>query len=117
ANLLRVAAVLAVGAILPLLLWRFQVRVSKRVRIAVVVGSVICVLLGPAAASRVATFGLHRNVLAVLVTTALPRITAREETADWRSSPFGNPRVEDLSRFRGVAAGRNVVVIHLESTG
>ncbi len=36
---------------------------------------------------------------------------------EWRASPFGSPPAEDLSRFRGRAAGRNVVVVHLESTG
>ena len=36
--------------------------------------------------------------------------------ADWGRSPFGDPRGEDLSGYRGGAAGRNVVVVHLEST-
>jgi hypothetical protein len=116
-NLERVAAVLSVALILPLVLQRNPVTVSKRTRVVTVASLVICVLFGPMASSRVATFGLHRNVLAVLITTALPRITARDESADWRSSPFGNARSDDLARFRGLSAGRNVVMIHLESTG
>jgi hypothetical protein len=73
--------------------------------------------LGPVASTRVATHGLHRNVFAALVSSALPRVTGQELVADWRASPFGSPESEDLRRFRGQAAGRNVVIIHLESTG
>ena len=32
-------------------------------------------------------------------------ISAVDETGDWRLSPFGNPRTEDLSRYRGAAKG------------
>jgi hypothetical protein len=116
-NLARVMTVLSVALILPLVLQRNPVTVSKRARVVVIASLAICVLFGPMATSRVATFGLHRNVLAILITTAVPRITARDESADWRSSPFGNPRSDDLARLRGLAAGRNVVMIHLESTG
>jgi glucan phosphoethanolaminetransferase (alkaline phosphatase superfamily) len=117
ANLVRVAIVLAAGILLPVALRRWRIAVPKRMRAVAVVAVAACLLLGPAATSRIATLGLHRNVIAVLVTTALPRITAKEEAGDWRMSPFGNPRAEDLIRFRGLAAGRNVVIIHLESTG
>src|SRR5262249_58915907 len=61
--------------------------------------------------------GMDRNVFAVLVSTALPRVWATEEGGDWRLGPYGSPRGEDLARYRGAAAGRNVVIIHLESTG
>jgi arylsulfatase A-like enzyme len=117
ANLLRVAVVLAAAVLLPFVLNRRRFPMSKRMRVAAVVAVVACLLVGPVATSRIATLGLHRNGIAVLLTTALPRITAREEAGDWRISPFGNPRAEDLARFRGVANGRNVVIIHLESTG
>jgi glucan phosphoethanolaminetransferase (alkaline phosphatase superfamily) len=116
ANLLRMGLILAAGAALPALLRRLLPRVPLRVRVAVVVGAVVLLPLGPFAAGRVATLGLHRNVLAVLVTTALPRVGAADLAGDWRLSPFGNPRAEALTRFRGVARGRNVVVVHLEST-
>lgn len=36
---------------------------------------------------------------------------------DWRASPFGATPGEDLSRYRGAASGRNVVLVLLESTG
>jgi phosphoglycerol transferase MdoB-like AlkP superfamily enzyme len=82
----------------------------------VALGMVISLLLGPWTTSQLQTQGLHRNALAILVTTALPRIAALELSGSWRRSPFGSPRAEDLTRFRGAAAGRNVVIVHLEST-
>jgi arylsulfatase A-like enzyme len=81
-----------------------------------VLAAVGCVVLGPLASTRVPTLGLHRNPLVALVTTALPRVRALDLAGDWRLGPFGAPRREDLSGLRGVAAGRNVVVVHLEST-
>ena len=43
-------------------------------------------------------------------------VAARDLAGDWRASPYGNAEGDDLSRFRGAAAGRNVLVVHLEST-
>jgi hypothetical protein len=117
ANLFRLAAVLVAAAGLPIALRRFVAGVPLRVRVAGVVAAVVCLPLGPVAAARVSTLGLDRNVLAVLVTTALPRVSAVNAAGDYRMSPFGNPHGEDLSRYRGAAKGRNVVIIHLESTG
>ncbi len=117
ANLLRLTAVLAGAVVLPLVLNRLVPLLSLRVRAAFVVAAVLCLPLGPMAAARVPTVGLHRNVLAVLITTALPRIASQDEAGDWRLGPFGNPSGEDLTRYRGAARGRNVVIIHLESTG
>ncbi len=117
ANVLRFVAVLAAGGVLPFVLKRLIVLVPLRVRVAVVVAAVVCLPFGPMAAARLPTLGLDRNVLAVLATTALPRISALNNAADWRLSPFGYPSGESLSHYRGRAAGRNVVVIHLESTG
>ncbi len=117
ANILRLAAVLTTASVLPSLTKRLLPFVPARVRVAVVVAAAVALPFGPLAASRLRTLGLDRNVLTVLVTTALPRITAADDTRDYRLSPFGNPHGEDLSRYRGAAAGRNVVIIHLESTG
>src|SRR6266545_2178028 len=56
--------------------------------------------------------------------TALPRVEAtRAENRDWRTSPVPTvdspvpPGPDDLSRFKGAARGRNVILILLESTG
>jgi arylsulfatase A-like enzyme len=73
-------------------------------------------LLGGWASRQVDTLGLHRNFFVTLLASAFPRIAARDLDRDWRTSPFGNHRGEDLSSWRGKAAGRNVVLIHLEST-
>jgi hypothetical protein len=115
-NVARLTAVLAGAAVLPFVMKRLIPLFSLRLRVAVVVAAVICLPFGPMAVARLPTFGLHRNVFAVLVTTALPRVSALDLAGDWRLSPFGNPRTEDLSRYYGTAAGRNVVIIHLEST-
>jgi arylsulfatase A-like enzyme len=113
ANAGFMALVLAAAVLSPLLVRRVPARVLG------LAGAVIVpplVVMGPAAAGRVETFGLHRNVLAILVTTALPRITAEGLIGGERASPFPGGPAEDLSRFQGSAAGRNVVLILLEST-
>jgi hypothetical protein len=117
ANVLRLTVMLAAGAVLPVLFHCARHRITRRVVIATVVTAALVLPLGPFASRWVPTLGLHRNVVAVLVTTALPRIGAEDLAGDWRMSPFGNPRQEDLSRYRGRAGGRNVIIIHLESTG
>ena len=117
ANLFRLGAMLSAAVALPIGLRRLIPLISPRVRAGLVVGAFVCLPLGPMAASRLPTQGLDRNVLAVLVTTALPRISALDLSGDWHLSPFGNPRGEDLTRYRGAAKDRNVVIIHLESTG
>jgi hypothetical protein len=117
ANLLRVGCVLAAGALLPRLLRPAVARIPSRLRVAVVALTAVVLPLGPLAAARVPTGGMHRNALAVLVTSALPRVLAADAAGDWSLSPLGGAPAEDLSRLRGRAAGRNVVVVHLESTG
>jgi hypothetical protein len=117
ANVLRIVLVLAIAAALPLLLRRYWDRFSTRWLGIAAVTALLLATLGPFAAARVPTLGLERNVVAALVTTALPRVTALDVDGDWRASPFGSPSADDLTRYRGRAAGRNLVVIHLESTG
>jgi hypothetical protein len=117
ANLLRVGAVVLAAALLPRLLRPAAARLSPRLRLAACVAAVLVLLLGPAAVSHVATNGLHRNAVAALVTSALPHVLAADAPGDWAVGPLGGAPGEDLSRLRGRAAGRNVVVVHLESTG
>jgi phosphoglycerol transferase MdoB-like AlkP superfamily enzyme len=59
---------------------------------------------------------MDRNVLVALIETDLPRIAAQHGAPDWRTSRFAGEQAEDLSRFAGIAKGRNIVMISLEST-
>jgi len=60
--------------------------------------------------------GLHRNALVALVDSALPHVRSATTTGqgDWRANVAA---AKDLTSLRGAAAGRNVVLIALESTG
>src|SRR5262249_53408067 len=68
ANLLRVGCVAAVAALLPRLLRPAVARASPRWRVTLCVVAAAVLPLGPVAAARVPTNGLHRNALAALVT-------------------------------------------------
>jgi hypothetical protein len=112
-NMALLALVLAAAGALPWLVKRLPRRWLAWVSAMVIP---LVVVMGPVASERVETVGLERNVLSILVTTALPRVTAEGFVGDARASPFGGSVSEDLSRYQGAAAGRNVVLILLEST-
>lgn len=121
-GLLLVSLVLVAGAIIPMVLGRLKIEWSLRATCAAWSAAALVIALGPAAESRVELHAAHGNAAITLLASAMPRIdAARMETArspdEWRESPFGGGRTDDLSRFRGCAAGRNVVIVHLESTG
>ncbi len=115
-NILRMTLVLGLAILLPFALKRRRTRVSTRRGYATAAAGLLFLILGSFASEQVETLGLHRNPLVVLVTSALPRIQAADLAGDWRTSPFGSVARPDLSWLRGRAEGRNVVVIHLEST-
>lgn len=77
----------------------------------------MAIVLGPIAAAHVELLAAHGNAVFILAASGLPRVEAEESRAEWSISPFGSGRVKDLLRFRGRAVGRNLVIIHLESTG
>jgi hypothetical protein len=112
-NLAMLAIPLAVGVSLPLVL------AGRRVepRAGVLVGALVVVVMGPFAASRVDSRGLHRNAFGALAATSVSRLAAVGGSDDWRASPFDARDGEDLSALRGSMRGRNVVLIILESTG
>jgi hypothetical protein len=116
ANVLCMALVLATAVALPAVLPRLLRRIPLRSRATAVVVAVVVLPLGPVAVEHVRTAGLHRNALAALLTSALPHLAAVDLAGDWRTGPFGGLPGEDFSRLRGSAAGRNVVIVHLEST-
>jgi arylsulfatase A-like enzyme len=117
ATLLPVVLVVVAGSVLPLILRRLQPQLSPRARVAFFAVAALVIALGPAATAHVELLAAHGNAVFILVTSGLPRVKAEEAHGEWRVSPFGSGRAENLLRFRGSAAGRNLVMIHLESTG
>ncbi len=116
AGALQVAVVLGLAAGLPFLLRKIPAR-ALAVSLA---AAVPLVLLGALGASRLETEGLHRNSAIALVQGAFPRISAREGRRAWRESPMPEAPPaggEDLSRLRGAARGRDVLLVVLESAG
>jgi len=76
-----------------------------------------CAVLGPHAAARVDTQGRERNALTALGSSVTVGRAVSAEPRDWRASAIAAPADDRLQRLRGTAAGRNVVVVALESTG
>jgi phosphoglycerol transferase MdoB-like AlkP superfamily enzyme len=123
-NLLAIFCVLLLAGLL--LFWPGAMRwtdrnVARGIRIALIVAGVVIVLIGPYASRRVDTAGLERNPLFALVRSSLPRVQAQAAQEDWRASPFADTRrtgeTSALDHLRGAAAGHNVLVVALESTG
>ena len=109
-NVLLIAAAAALACVAPLCARRASPR-----RIAAPL--VACAALGPAAAARVDTAGLDRNAWTALARSMLPQIDARAAvSSDWRAAGADRTPRDDLSRLRGAAAGRSVVLVALEST-
>ncbi|HEV2691191.1 MAG TPA: sulfatase [Bryobacteraceae bacterium] len=113
-NVALVLSTLVAGVAFPFLLQRVPrglMNVAPSCALAIV-------LLGPLATSRVDTHGMDRNAVTALIESGLTRVSASTNPGDWRASPFvdGRRGNEDLSRFAGVAQGRNVMMISLEST-
>ena len=120
-NLILIGLVLGVAGVLPLLLKR--VRLRARVRLGLGIAAAVLVALGPLAARQVDTAGLHRNVFLALLETSVPRVAPEAMDADWRTSPYREAQStaplrnrESLTRYKGAAKGRHVVLILLEST-
>lgn len=95
---------------------RFVPRPSRQAMCAMVVG--VLTVGGGAiwAGPRVETWGLHRNAVVTLVASALPAVEATAAAGEWRA-PLERSTSTDLSALSGTAAGRNVVIIGLESVG
>jgi len=138
-NFASLAVVLLAGVLVPVLVARIP-PVGARLRRAAVGALAAVPVLGWVGASRVDTAGLERHPLLALVRTALPRVrgdAAEPADADWRGSPFSGEAgagttalatatattattaaaAEDLTHLRGVASGRNVLLVVLESAG
>ena len=116
-NIVSLALPLLTAAVAPLLLRRWLTRVRPMAVWTATLAGVAIVCLGPAAMARTETRGLHRNAIGALVETSVARVAPADHAADWRLSPFpGAAGGESLEHLAGVARGRNVVLIPLEST-
>jgi hypothetical protein len=108
-NVLLFLLVLAVAVVAPFAFRRVPTR-------PLVVAAAVVAALGPIAEHRVPTFGLDRNAWTALITTSLPRFPSRRLVTGWQVTGFEQTPQEDLTRFRGSAAGRNIILVSLEST-
>ena len=111
-NLSLPALIVAAGILFPLVLGRLKPRSGD----ALVLTALAIIAAGPLAVSRVETAGLHRNALGALFLRGHPHAAAYPESYDWRASPFETGPAEDLMAYRGAAAGRNILMVILEST-
>lgn len=84
-----------------------------------VIALVVVACAGHLAGAHVEPWGLHRNAVVTLAASALPTIRGdvRVAAAQWRHPSDDEPAPVALSALSGIAAGRNVVVIGLESVG
>jgi hypothetical protein len=108
ANLLSMLLILSVAAIAPF--------IFKRARLGLIITLLLIVFIGSIASNRVETLGKDRNPFTVLLTSAFSRVEARDSTGNWRLSPTGPTNAEPLP-FIGIAKGKNILVIILESAG
>lgn len=112
-NAMLVLSTLGIAALLPVVLGRIAPRPTiTRAALAL---ALTIVVLGPEATRRVETIGLHRTPVMALVGSTVPRIAAAAAAADW-TAPFEAHETDDFSHLRGAAAGRNVILLSLEST-
>jgi hypothetical protein len=120
-NILRSAAIAALGVTLPIVLTR-MVRPEGEVgrngtRFSIAV-SLAMLALAPTAASYVDTEGRDRNAFTALMPLRLPTMAAAAAPINWRASPIpGASPAQNLTRYRGVARNMNVLIVILESTG
>lgn len=116
ANLGAMMLIVTAGLLFPLLFMRMKLRAPR----ALVLAPILIVIAGPFAVARVETVGMHRNAFGALwPVRGNQAVRDQKQSAglDWRASEFySGGAAEDLSKYRGTAAGRNVVLIILEST-
>jgi len=112
-NAVMMGAIALAAHVLPSLVERL----ARTWRFAGVAVGVLWAAAGFAAGAGQHLAGAERNALRALLQSTLPRVASRARGGDWRKSPLAMPEGSgDLGGWRGVAAGRNVVLIVLEST-
>ncbi|MCI0746657.1 MAG: sulfatase-like hydrolase/transferase [Verrucomicrobia subdivision 3 bacterium] len=112
-NVALMTIIALAGALLPLVFRRRPVRLPRVALVSIVV---VCAA-GALPSTRAVSRGYERNAITALVASMFPRMRARPALADWRVSAFAYDDDPALVDLQGGAAGRNVVLIALESTG
>jgi arylsulfatase A-like enzyme len=107
-NILSMLLITSIAAITPFLF--------RRMRVGVVITLSILVFAGAFASNHIETDGKDRNPFTVLLTSAFSRVEPKHSIDNWRQSPDGPSNEEPLS-FTGIARGKNVLIIILESAG
>jgi Sulfatase len=117
-NVTALALPLVVAIATPMMLARVIAAATRRVRLGVVIVALALVAVAPYAMARTDTRGFHRNAIGALVEASVPRVGRAHHELAWRASPFDQLRAEPdrRSSLAGIARGRNVVLIALEST-
>jgi arylsulfatase A-like enzyme len=115
-NLGAALLVITAGVVFALLLRQRELRAWRGIALA----ALVVAMAGPVAVARVDTVGMHRNAFGALWPARMALRPQREDPSmvmTWRASPFGPDATGDeLASYRGRAAGRNVVMVILEST-
>lgn len=110
-NVLLIVMVLATAALAPIAFRRVPARPLAAVLAAFVA-------LGPFAQRHVDTHGLERNAWSALAVASIRHISAAGSAAQfdptWHAQPAS--RQDDLQWLRAAAAGRNIILVSLEST-
>jgi hypothetical protein len=111
-NVALILAIVIAGALLP------RLRLPRRPALIAAALMLAVALPGPFVTSRIDLRGAERNAVTSVLLTSLPRVTARSvpDASDVRRPPFGGASAPDLAWLDRTAAGRNVVMIFLEST-
>ena len=78
--------------------------------------AMLIVIAGGMSSRPVEGGGLARNAFTALTATLTARVSAAPSAIDYRASPFGDRAGDAMPELRGVAAGRNVLLVGLEST-
>lgn len=111
ANAALIAIAVAAAAILP-----HWLRPTRRFSTVLVATALLAIIVGPFATERADTLGLHRTALVAIFEVPRSAAATHRAGAPWTRSPLPANPAEDLTRFRGAAKGRNVILVSLEST-
>jgi glucan phosphoethanolaminetransferase (alkaline phosphatase superfamily) len=109
---ISIALIVAAGAAGP----RLASMLPRALRVLAVCAGVLVVIAGSLTSRAIESGGLGRNAFTSLTATFAARVVAAPSTMDHRASPFGDRSGEGMAELRGLAAGRNVLLVGLEST-